>query len=416
LPTRSRTRKHDDVSRRDDERRPVLTPRFVVVMVAGVFYFSALGTILPVVPRYVDKQLGGDDVAVGLGVGAVAIGAILLRPLAGRFGDRFGRRWLMVIGALTVAVMTACAGLVQQLEWLVITRIVFGFGEACFFVGSTTMTADLAPEERRGEAVSYFSITLWGGLALGPVLGEVLLDGSNYDLVWFTAAGLALGAAIAALFSKETHVDRPEQRGRLIAREAIRPGVILAAVLIGVTGFSVFMPLYAPEVGVHDVGALFLIYGVVVLTVRIFGARLPDRLGPVSAGSIAIASAAGGLGIVAAWQSTVGLVVGTVVLAVGSSFLYPAMLLLVLRGVPDHQRGSVVGTFSAFFDFASGAAGIVLGAIAGLTSYAGAFGAAALLAVVALVLLRSGFGGHEHGATPTVAELGTVSVEPTAPP
>ena len=76
-----------------------------------------------------------------------------------------------------------------------------------------------------------------------------------------------------------------EERGRLIAPEAIRPGILLAATLIGITGFSIFLPLYAPEVGVDDVGPLFLVYGVVVVLVRIFGAKLPDRLGPLRAGA-----------------------------------------------------------------------------------------------------------------------------------
>ena len=59
---------------RREARRPSREPcrrcsprRFVVVVISGFCYFSALGTILPVVPRYVDKQLGGNDVAVGLG-------------------------------------------------------------------------------------------------------------------------------------------------------------------------------------------------------------------------------------------------------------------------------------------------------------------------------------------------------------
>jgi MFS family permease len=136
----------------------------------------------------------------------------------------------------------------------------------------------------------------------------------------------------------------------------------------------------------------------------------------VPAGSIALGSTAVGLGVLAVWQSTVGLVVAAVVIAVGSSFLYPAMLLLVLRGVPESQRGSVVGTFSAFFDFASGASGIVLGGIASVSSYAGAFGASAGLAALAFVLLRSGFAGHDEGDVPTVAEVGTATVEPTSLP
>jgi MFS family permease len=278
------------------------------------------------------------------------------------------------------------------------------------------MATDLAPEERRGEAVSYWSVALWGGLAFGPVLGELLLHGSNYDLVWFVAGALGLTAAVVAFFTKETHRGGNEERGRVIAPEAIRPGIILAATLIGIAGFSIFLPLYAPEVGIDDVGPLFLVYGVVVLGVRLFGAKLPDRLGPIPAGSIAIGSTAVGLTVLAVWQSTAGLVVATVIVAVGSSFLYPSMLLLVLRGVPEHQRGSVVGTFSAFFDFASGASGIVLGGVAAASTYSGAFGFSAVLAGIAFLLLRSGFARHASGEVPSVAEIGTATVEPTSLP
>ncbi len=403
-------------SRTPEPKEPLLTGRFVIVVVSGFCYFAAMGAMLPVIPRYVDKFLGGNDVEVGVAVGAIAVGAILLRPLAGRIGDRYGRRVLMVGGAFIVGITAGCAGLFPALEWLIITRLVMGLGEACFFVGATTMVTDLAPVERRGEAVSYWSVALWGGLAFGPVLGETLLGGSNYDLVWWVAGGLALAAAAVALATTETRTDDHGDRGKVIARAAIRPGVILAATLIGITGFSIFLPLYAPQVGVDDVGLVFLLYGIVVLGVRIAGARLPDTLGPIRAGTAATGATAFGLLLLAVWQSTAGLYVAAIVIAVGSSFLYPSLLLLALRGVPESQRGSVVGTFSAFFDFASGAAGISLGGVAALTSYQGAFAASAGLAAVAMVLLRSGFGRHDSGAVPTVADVGTATVEPTSLP
>jgi MFS family permease len=399
------------------DREPLLTARFVVVVTSGIFYFMALGALLPVVPRYVDKRLGGNDIAVGVAVGALAVGAILLRPLAGRLGDRFGRRVLMVGGSLVVAITAVSAGLVESLTWLIATRFVMGLGEACFFVGGTTMATDLAPESRRGEAVSYWSVAVWSGLGFGPVLGEALLDGSRYDLVWVAAGASALVASLIACTTKETRVVHEHaDRGRLIAPAAVRPGIILAATLIGITGFSVFLPLYGPEIGVDDVGLVFLVYGIVVLGVRIIGAKLPDRLGPVLAASIAIGSTAVGLAIVALWHSSVGLFVAALVIALGSSFLYPAALLLSLRGVPEHQRASVVGTLSAFFDFAGGASGVILGVVAALSSYQGAFGVSAALAAVAFVLLRSGFAGHEEGVVPTVAEVAPATAEPTTLP
>ncbi len=95
-----------------EAQEPLLTRRFVIVVISGFCYFSAMGAMLPVIPRYVDTSLDGNDVAVGLAVGAIAVGAIMLRPLAGRIGDRFGRRVLMVGGALIVGITAACAGLI----------------------------------------------------------------------------------------------------------------------------------------------------------------------------------------------------------------------------------------------------------------------------------------------------------------
>ncbi|MGZ4786318.1 MAG: MFS transporter, partial [Acidimicrobiales bacterium] len=62
----------------------LLTLRFALVVTSGLAYFLALGMLLPVVPLFVKDELGGNNVAVGVAVGAFAVGAVLLRPFAGR--------------------------------------------------------------------------------------------------------------------------------------------------------------------------------------------------------------------------------------------------------------------------------------------------------------------------------------------
>ncbi len=71
------------------------------------------------------------------------------------------------------------------------------------------------------------------------------------------------------------------------------------------------------------------------------------------------------------------------------SFLYPAMLTLALTGLADTERGSAVGTVSSFFDASQGIGALLLGVVAALAGYRGAFVAGALLGVAALVLLRT---------------------------
>jgi MFS family permease len=376
------------------ERR-LLTFRFGIIVATGLAYFLSIGMMVPIVPTYVEGPLGGGSFEAGVAVGAFAVGAIVLRPFAGRIGDRYGRRILVVGGALVVAASWALVHVATTLGILVATRILGGIGEAAFFVGAGTMVTDLAPEHRRGEALSYWSIAVYGGISLGPVLGEVALGEDRYGWVWNGATALALVAVVLGLFTTETRVDGPTpevgaERPKLFYRSALAPGSILFLGLLGLAGYTAFVPLYVTEIGMEDAGMVLAVYGVVVLVVRIFGARLPDRLGPLVAGSLALGIGAIGLVLVAALASPVGLFVGTVVFALGMSQLYPAVMILALTGVPDRERGSAVGTVSSFFDASQGLGAVILGAVAAIAGYRGAFLAGAVAGLVGLVLLRGG--------------------------
>jgi len=368
----------------------LLTPRFLLVVACGLCYFLALAMLTPVLPHYVEDSLGAGSVAVGIAVGAFAIGAITLRTYAGRIGDRIGRRVLIIGGASIVSASTLTYGVVHALWWLVLMRVVTGFGEAGFFVGAATMITDLSPVERRGEAVSYWSVAVYGGLSFGPALGEYLRGTSRYELTFVVSGTLALAAALVGLFTVEVPRETAgAPSGHLLHRAAIRPGTVLFLGLIPLAGFTAFMPLYATQQLHIDSGPIFLLYGFLILVVRILGARIPDRLGGRDAGAIALVFAALGIGIVAAWPTVVGLVVGTVVLAAGMSLMYPALLLLALVGIGDADRASVVGTVSSFFDASQGIGAFVCGAVVAVAGNRGAFTTGAVTALFGLVLLRA---------------------------
>src|SRR5205085_7403077 len=77
----------------------LLSVPFVFVTSATLLYFTALGALLPTLPRFVEQKLGGGGLQVGIAVGAFAVSAALLRPWAGRLGDARGRRILVVGGS-----------------------------------------------------------------------------------------------------------------------------------------------------------------------------------------------------------------------------------------------------------------------------------------------------------------------------
>jgi len=372
-------------------RERFLTPQFILVTASGGLYFIALGTSIAVLPVFAKHTYHTGDVGVGVAVGAFAVGAVLLRPFAGRLGDRMGRRPLVIGGAAIVSFTTLAYVWASSLPLLVAFRLLGGIGEAAFFVGAATMITDLAPIERRGEAISYWSVAVYSGLAFGPSIGEAIDSAWGAHAVWIVAAGFAGLAALLGLMTRETRPDRIPPKGLpLMHRSAILPGIMLFLGLIALAGYTEFLKLYARTIGVHDVGGFFLLYGLLVLAIRIFGARLPDSLGPLRGGTLALGGAASAMLIIAAFPSVPGLIVGTAVFAFGMSMMYTNLMTLALMGVDESQRASVVGTFSTFFDLSQGLGSLIVGVVVAASTYRGGFVAGAVFALVGLALLWSG--------------------------
>lgn len=376
----------------------LLTRDFIIVTAAAGLFMLSFGATLPVVPRYVSDELGASDAVVGLVVGSYALSAIALRPLVGRIGDTRGRRTLVVGGSLITAFGMLAHVPANSIALLVVARLLIGAGQGAAFVGTGTLINDISPPDRRGEAASFFSVAIYLGLGLGPFLGETLLSRYSFDLVWLAVMGGMLLAAVIGLLVPQGLPDRSADPGdapvvrtgiaKLLHPDGVGPGLIIFLGVIGFIGFNTFVPLYGEELGMSDVAAVFLLYSGVVLVVRLVGRKLPDTYGPVIIGSIALLATAAGLLGVASWRAPVGLYLFTVVLAVGSSLLYPALMVAAVNAADERERTAAVATFTLFFEFATVAGGAVLGVVASLSSYPGAFVAAAGVALVGLVMLH----------------------------
>jgi MFS family permease len=393
---------HPVVERRrlSEARPPLITPAFLLVTVSTFAYFLSVGAVLPVLPRYVKGPLHGGSFSVGLVVGAFTVTALVLRPLAGRLGDRRGRKLLIVAGAAIVALSVEGYTISKSVPVLVVFRLLTGVGEALFFTGAASAANDLAPESRRGEAVSYFSLALYGGLAFGPFIGEWLLDGGRFRLVWVLAGAASAVAALVGLRVRDVRPKGDAPRGGpLVNRAAVLPGAVLVASTFGFAAFGAFVPLYSLQLGLGGSRFLFLLYAGIILAVRLVGARLPDRFGVRRMAAVSLAGSIAGLVVMGAWAHPAGLYVSTAMLALGQSLMFPALMTMALRAAPAAERGSVVGTFTAFFDLGFGVGAAALGGVAALFGYRGAFLAGALVGAAGLALLFGSEGARPEPST-----------------
>ena len=382
----------DLVNREPRTTRPrLVTTPFMLVMLSNFAYFLAVGATLPVLPRFVEGPLGAGSVAIGLTMGTFSLAAVLLRPFTGRVGDTRGRRVLIVAGGAIVAISFAGYAFTDTLVPLFLLRLLSGAGEALFYVGTASAINDLAPDERRGEALSYFSLSLFAGIGLGPVLGETVLNSTSFDTTWFVAAACSGFAAAVGLYVPETRPQGLETEGpiRLVHPAGLLPGTVMAASIWGLAMFSTFVTLYALQIGMGGSKFLFALHSGVVFAIRLVGARLPDRLGPATAATGALGCSVLGFVVMAVWSDPAGLVLGTVIWSLGHSLAFPALMSMAVKSAPPAERGAVVGTFTAFFDLSFGVGAVAAGSIVAVAGYRGGFFSAAIAAAAGLVLLQA---------------------------
>ena len=263
------------------KRSRLMVGPFLALAAASLVYFVTDGVLLPVYPVYVGGPLGGDDAALGLVFGAFSVTALLLRPWAGSFADRRGRRPILIAGAVLLIVAMLGHLLATTVELLIVMRLLLGASEALFFVAAFTMASDLSPEDRRGEALSLISLSLYAGTAIGPFIGELVLGEDRFVAVWMTAAVMAGVATLVALRVPETRPGSegsavPAREGgeapsryRLFHPKGVVPGLIVLAGTWGMAGFFTFLPAHARTVGLSGISPVLMVYAVTVVVLRI---------------------------------------------------------------------------------------------------------------------------------------------------
>jgi predicted MFS family arabinose efflux permease len=339
---------------------------FIALGVADLCYFTAFGITMFVLPLYVTGPVGGGDALAGLAFGAFALSAFVLRPFVGRLSDIHGRRPFLVGGALLAATSVAALGLTENIVVIVAFRLLAGVAEAAFFVAGFAALVDVAPPARLGEALSYNSLGLYLGIALGPPLGEILVHTYGFGLAWAGAATLPVLAAGLCLIVGETRAWPPPdgEVPHLIHRPALPILVGFLASLLATGGFLAFASLYGVHVGLANASLSLLVYGGVVVVCRIAFARVPDRLPPLTLGAAALGAIAAGLLLAAAWPSPPGLILGAAVAAVGVAFSTPAFFSAIFATAEPSQRGAASGTASAAIDIGLGLGPIGFGLVA----------------------------------------------------
>jgi len=105
--------------------------------------------------------------------------------ITGRLGDRFGSKYLYLIGLTVFTLASLWCGLTSTIEMLIVARVVQGLGAAMMTPQTLAIITRIFPQSDRGKAMAVWGATAGVAMVVGPVLGGVLTDGLGWEWIFF---------------------------------------------------------------------------------------------------------------------------------------------------------------------------------------------------------------------------------------
>jgi MFS family permease len=204
LPDVEPPREKKSLAERVDEFRRGLSevvfapPILIASGIEAVMYFG-YAAYLGFLPIY-GKQVGLNDAEIALVLGAQLIAAMVVKPIAGRLSDRFGRKPVIIVGLLFCALSLPLIFRSQTFAVFAVVSAVLGIGVGAVTPVTNALIADLASARRLGAAMGVFGTVFDFGEAMGPIVAGFLIGGLGYASTFDVLAAVTLGGTAALLF------------------------------------------------------------------------------------------------------------------------------------------------------------------------------------------------------------------------
>lgn len=373
--------------------RGLATPTFLRLWASAFAVFFSFYLLLPTIPLYA-RTLGIPESEIGLIVGFFAFTSMTVRPWTGWAADRYGRRPLLAAGALLFLAASLLYVWSRAVGTLLLVRLVHGTGMGLFPTSATAVVADIAPPERRGEAMGFYGAASNLALASGPLLGIWVAERHGFPAL-FTLSALAAALSLGLAFSlaETLPVRRRVAFGfsSMLSRAALFPSAILFCLMATYGVQIAFLPLYVRSVGAGNPGLFFMVFALVVALVRGYAGRLSDRLGraPVTAAGMVL-SGLGTAGIALSGEP-LALVLSGVLYGIGFGAAQPSLMAWTADLVPPLERGKAMGTFFTAFELGIGVGATGFGLVLGRAGFPATFAVAGAVALVGGALSATRF-------------------------
>ena len=382
-------------------------PQFSILVLVNAFVGGMVGIERSILPALAQEEFGlAERTAILSFIAVFGITKAAANYFAGRLGDRWGRKPVLVAGWLVAAPVPFLLMWAPTWGWVIVANIFLGVSQGLTWSTAVIMKIDLAGPKSRGlamglnEFAGYFSVAI-AAWATGYIATRYGLRPEPFYLgVIFLACGLFLSAFVVTetrghAAHEATISDASGQslsNAEIFRQTSWKDRNLSSATQAGLVNnlndglaWGLFPLIFASAgLGLDAIGVLAGLYPAVWGVGQLVTGGLSDRLGRKWLIASGMWVQALGIVAIALWWTYAGFAVGAVLLGLGTAMVYPTLLASIGDVAHPSWRASAVGVYRLWRDLGYALGAVIAGVVADL------FGLSEAALVVAGLTFLSG--------------------------
>ena len=331
----------------------------------------------------------------GLVISLQYFATLLSRPHAGRYADLLGPKKIVVFGlcgcflsglSYLLAAWSSSWPLLSLLL-LCLGRAILGIGQSFAGTGSTLWGVGVVGSLHIGRVISWNGIVTYGAMAMGAPLGVLCYSYIGLSGLAMVIMAVALVAIICALPRTAVKATKGKAMSFRAVLGRVWPyGMALALASAGFGVIATFITLFYDAKGWDGAAFALTLFSCAFVGTRLLFPNGINRLGGLNVAMLCFSVEVIGLLLVGFAQTPLMAKVGTFLTGAGFSLVFPALGVVAVKAVPQHNQGSALATYTVFMDLSLGITGPLAGLLMAWTGIPTIYLAAAGLVMAALLL------------------------------
>ncbi|QDJ26589.1 multidrug MFS transporter [Lactococcus carnosus] len=379
------------------EQEKLFNKGFISITLINFVVYLVYYLLIVIIAVIAQSELHATLGQAGLASGIYIIGTLLARLFIGKKLEVMGRKAVLRYGALFYLATTVAYLYMPIIPMLYLVRLLNGFAYGALSTATNAIVTAYIPKSRYGEGINYYGLSTSLAAAIGPLIGLLLLNLTNFRFIVIFSIVLVLLTTIACFaFPVKNIVLTKENREAInkwtfdsfIEKKVIF--IAFVAFLMGLSYSSVlaFLSSYVKVIHLVEISSLFfVVYALVITVTRPLSGKIFDSLGEKFVMYPSYLFLTAGLILLSITDSSWMLLLSGGLIGLGyGTFMSNGQAVALKQVVSNHRIGVALSTYFIGLDLGLGVGPFVLGELRSLFSFQEVYLIAAVLPIICLVL------------------------------